>query len=471
MKAFVSVVRMELSIGDPVNEVFIQGERVVRLIGHDYEGKIERLFSSGLVGRLTEQKLLHPATLRMESGRLLVEQALIPCVTYPAEWSFSMLQDAALLTLRINEEAEKFGYQTKDCHAHNIVFFGNRPVWVDIGSFIELASIVPRGRLLTQQEFQQSYVIPLRSWARLGDELGARLLPTASGLVTADAYVRLLTFSLPRLLAQPLLFFKRIADSLGNVFAYLNDRSTKSSRKLKIATTINRLRLDVPFNNRAGLLRKVTRATPPAPRSAWAHYHSDFTAEPSGLPSKRFLALSEVIRRLGVKSLVDLAGNQGGFSKLLLSSTQAERVVCIDYDRQAIDIGYQSSRDTRGLTFAVINPFNPSTAPQERPAPERFRSEAVLALALTHHLLLNQKYDVAHVMRTIAAYCSAYALIEFMPLGLWSSVAPDVYPELPRWYTDSWFQDSLSVCFVIEERIETERNRVLYVCRKRASAH
>ena len=66
---------------------------------------------------------------------LVLDHRAVPVVTYPHEWSFSMLQDAARLTLRLVREAKGEGFTTKDATPYNVQFVGPEPTFIDIGSF------------------------------------------------------------------------------------------------------------------------------------------------------------------------------------------------------------------------------------------------------------------------------------------------------------------------------------------------
>ncbi len=59
----------------------------------------------------------------------------IPFVSYPYEWTFSMLKDAALVQLDLLVAALDRDMVLKDSTPYNVQFRGSRPVFVDIGSF------------------------------------------------------------------------------------------------------------------------------------------------------------------------------------------------------------------------------------------------------------------------------------------------------------------------------------------------
>jgi hypothetical protein len=95
----------------------------------------------------------------------------------------------------------------------------------------------------------------------------------------------------------------------------------------------------------------------------------------------------------------------------------------------------------------------------------RLRADVVIALAITHHLTLSQNFSLREVLKTIAAYTRQFALVEFMPLGLWDGQQA---PKLPAWYNLKWFQETFAEFFEVLSVEELEPNRVLHVGRLKA---
>lgn len=52
----------------------------------------------------------------------IIKPEMIPFISYPYEWCFSQLKDAALTTLQIQITALKYGMCLKDASAYNIQF-------------------------------------------------------------------------------------------------------------------------------------------------------------------------------------------------------------------------------------------------------------------------------------------------------------------------------------------------------------
>ena len=59
----------------------------------------------------------------------------LPLISYPYEWCFSQLREAALLTLELQRRALAAGMRLKDASAYNIQFDAGRPILIDTLSF------------------------------------------------------------------------------------------------------------------------------------------------------------------------------------------------------------------------------------------------------------------------------------------------------------------------------------------------
>ena len=82
----------------------------------------------------------------------------IPFISYPYEWSFGMLKDAALLQLELLQAALAEGMILKDASSFNVQWIGSRPVFIDIPSFTHLT---PGDPWVGYRQFCQLFLFPL----------------------------------------------------------------------------------------------------------------------------------------------------------------------------------------------------------------------------------------------------------------------------------------------------------------------
>ncbi|HYC28343.1 MAG TPA: hypothetical protein VEB42_05990, partial [Chitinophagaceae bacterium] len=129
------------SFRDPSGFVFRTNGQVYRQVNQQYAATYDRFMQSGLYEKLTASKKLLPHTEIAENitgtdnwyKTLLPEQ--VRFISYPYEWCFDELKDAALLVLDIMKESIAHGFILKDATPFNVQFYNGKPVWIDTLSF------------------------------------------------------------------------------------------------------------------------------------------------------------------------------------------------------------------------------------------------------------------------------------------------------------------------------------------------
>jgi hypothetical protein len=210
------------------------------------------------------------------------------------------------------------------------------------------------------------------------------------------------------------------------------------------------------------LQRRVSRATRRQRKTMWSHYHDSFSRDSGEIrPSERFQHIVDLLLSLPVRSVLEVAGNQGVVSRLLKRANPDLIVTCTDADEAAIDKGYRASKaDSLHINWAVLNPFFTEVGSIEHDPTIRFKSDAVVALALTHHLLLSRSLPLGWILDILSKYSTRFVLVEFMPLGLYTGRGS---PAVPSWYTAKWFERHFTARFDLMERRQLEENRILFV--------
>jgi hypothetical protein len=419
---------------DACGRLFRWRDRVFRAIHPAAVQSVRNMFASGLIDELVKKRLFVRSSITghtLEGYGLVVEHDEVAPLVYPYEWSFSMLKDAALAVLELNRVAGQHGYELADCHGYNVCFDGTQPLFVDLGSLVP-ADETRRG-WRAYEEFLTFYEFPLRIWSH-GNHYFARraLLGCSLNDALTPANYLLYQHPLARLLPRRQLARLAAAWMLGRRLAHSMDSLARKIRALSVK---------------------------PRP-SDWGDYQASYydrAGDPK--PSPRFDRIAAVLHSLGVRSVLELGGNQGAFA---LQLHGLHRVTCTDRDEGAVDALYLRAK-ARGASVvpAVLDFMFPLTNyAGNRPPFDRYAADAVVVLAVTHHLLLAQGLSIEHVVRTIAAYARRFALVEFMPLGL-SSPGKPVAP--PAWYTEAWFREAFESNFRVISVERLEENRVLFV--------
>lgn len=133
----------------------------------------EMLMRSGLYKTLAEKGLL---VAHEETGEGVIRPERVPYISYPYEWSFSQLKDAALLTLEIQRTALAHGMSLKDASAYNVQFLRGKPIFIDTLSFGARFSLGLMFHVFLHARMQRKYSetsadkSPAREKRQLGDK-------------------------------------------------------------------------------------------------------------------------------------------------------------------------------------------------------------------------------------------------------------------------------------------------------------
>lgn len=142
------------SFRDPAGYIFVKDGVLYRHINPEYQTRYNYLMKSGLYLKLVSEKLLIP---HLEITEDIIRPQLIPFISYPYEWCFSQIKDAASITLKIQEIALDFGMTLKDASAYNIQFIDGKPILIDTLSF----EIWNKEPWIPYEQFCRHFLCPL----------------------------------------------------------------------------------------------------------------------------------------------------------------------------------------------------------------------------------------------------------------------------------------------------------------------
>jgi len=463
----VEVEFISVSERDEIGKVFSYDNKILRAIYKHKVDYVNQLLASGLIDELVSKGMFPKTTVSdyvLDGFGMVLEHEKIQPVVMPPQWSFDMLKDAALLVIELNQIARKYGYQTMDCHGYNVIFRKNKPVYVDLGSFI----INPPGfkGWFAYEGFRQFYLYPLII-AQTGNWYWARLVMMQPTPMPHYAYYYL---------RHPLSkIFKnhRIEFYFHNFFkfkllSYFSDAEIEKKIPLplrKIISPLKKMKL-LPFQNTNlnRLKTTINNLTINNISTEWGDYHNQLKGPDGFIKStSRFDRIVEITKELSIETALELGGNQGVFSQILVEKAKVKTIICTDYDEAAVNIMYNMLKKTEyDIAPALLNFVMPFENKIGRSVYSRFKSDAVFALALSHHLLLTQKMPIKVLFEELIKYSKKYVFVEFMPLGLYNPKSKNKYI-VPDWYSIEYFRDNFMLYFTVlyEEKIDT--NRVIFV--------
>ncbi|HEV3051444.1 MAG TPA: methyltransferase domain-containing protein [Longimicrobium sp.] len=406
--------RLGSSFRDPAGFLFRDGGTLLRQVNQEYAADYDLLMGSGLYDALTAGGMLvrHHEVAPPFSGPdadgayRVLQPELVPFVSYPCEWCFGELRDAALLTLRIQDAALDHGMTLKDASAFNIQFSGGAPVLIDTLSFAAYRAGEP---WIAYRQFCQHFLAPLLLMsavdARLGGlwrahldgvplDLASRLLPRGSWLRPGVMlHVHLHARSLARHAdtaietgpqsptMMSLTALRGLVDSLRSTVQGLRWEPAGTEWADYVAT---RRYSAQAVEAKAALVREYLASVQPAPRTVW-----------------------------------DLGANTGEFSRV--AAETGAYVVAFDADAAAVERNYRAVRaeGTSSILPLVLDLTNPTPglgwAGEERDAwLRRGPADVVMALALVHHLAIGNNVPLESVARLLAE-AGRTLLIEWVP--------------------------------------------------------
>jgi hypothetical protein len=440
------------SFRDPDSRVYIDDGAVYRALSKAGWRDWEALAATPLVedDRLiptepVELDELPELTAGPAAGALKHER--IPWVSYPYEWPFSMLKDAALLQLELGRRALTHDLALKDASAYNVQFKGAKPVFVDVGSFERLNEGEPWAGY---RQFCMLFLYPLMLQAYKGMPHHALLRGSLDGITPAEAVLTHVVLH-ARLEA-------RYADAGG--------REVK--RDLKRAG-FGKALLDANLRKLEKLVRRLEFKPG---RTAWSEYGRTNTYSDEEAARKAEFVRAAAARHPG--GLVwDLGCNDGAYSRV--AAEHAATVVAIDADHATVDGLYRAlsdegRTDILPLVMSVTDP-SPDLGWRglERARPERRGTpDLALALALIHHVVITGNVPVREFVAWLRSLGSAL-VIEFpdredpMVQKLLSGKVEKANPDYER----ETFERVLAERFEVE-RTERLGSRTLYEARPRA---
>ncbi|MGH7499957.1 MAG: SAM-dependent methyltransferase, partial [Gemmatimonadales bacterium] len=328
----------------------------------------------------------------------------VPFISYPYEWSFGQLRDAALLTLTLQERALKRDFTLRDASAYNVQFRDGRPLFIDTLSFERREAGSP---WIAYRQFCEHFLVPLllmssrdvrcgmllRSYLDgIPLELGSRLLPKASWL---DLSV---------------LFHVHLHAKAQARFADTAMVAKGGSRR--------NMKRDALLALVGGLRRCVEGLDWTAAGTEWAEYAGDNSYTDAASRSKREI-VSRLLAPLGARMVWDLGANTGEYSRA--AREVAAQVVAFDIDPAAVERNYRHLRATgqTALLPLLLDLANPSPAQgwahaERLSLEQRGPADALLALALVHHLAIGRNIPLDRVASFLSRLGRSL-IIEFVP--------------------------------------------------------
>jgi ribosomal protein L11 methylase PrmA len=467
----VTVHALPSSFRDPSGFVFTENGQIYRQVNNSFAKNFDHFMASGLYEVLVKKGYLiahEDATdsdiQRDQDCYRVLAPEVIPYISYPYEWSFSQLKDAAMLTLRIQTISLQHGYILKDASAYNIQFKNGKPIFIDTLSFAPYTEGTP---WVAYRQFCQHFLAPLALMARVDIGLSKLLVTYIDGIPLALASSMLpvasrLNYSLQTHIHLHSKMQETYADAAGTAGSAKNG-AFKTHRQL------SKTGLQAIVESLASAISKQQWKPP---QTEWGDYYDNTNYSDDSTDEKRRLVdayLSSIEEPLNI--VHDLGSNTGEFSRI--AAKHAGLVVSQDIDPVAVERNYRSlfSGSSKNILPLLQDLYAPSPAigwgNEERDSfRQRGQCDAIMALALVHHLAISNNTPLSRIA-ALFSELAQWLVIEFVPKSD-SQVArllqtrEDVFPH----YTPQGFEEAFSAYFnIVRSEAVTGSERQLYLMR------
>lgn len=401
------------SFRDPHGRVLLAPDGVYRALSDTGLADWNALEESGLAAELMDEGKLVRTSLAEDAAAVaaalpsepagVLSHERVPFVSYPYEWSFAMLRDAALLQLELTQRALDRGLILKDATPYNVQFIGSRPVFIDVSSFERLREGEPWAGY---RQFCMLFLYPLMLSAYRGVDFQPFLRGSIDGIPPAQMAALMKGSTLSKGVMSHVKLHSRLEASSAE---RAGSDVKGEMKKAKFSTELIRSNLKK--------LRKLVEGMEwKAGRTAWNSYREENTYSDADDEAKAAFVRSAA-EETPSELVWDLGGNDGAYSRIV--AEHAGTVVCLDFDHATIDGLYRRLRDAgdESILPLVGNLVDPSPGlgwrgAERRPLEQRGDPGLVLALALVHHISITGNVPLAELLDWFASLGSPL-VIEF----------------------------------------------------------
>lgn len=451
------------SFRDPSGFIFYKDTVLYRAVTKSYAEHYDLLMQSGLFTVLREKEYIIPHEEcaienfpELSDCYKVIKPFYLPFITYPYEWCFSQLKDAALLTLKIQRIALKHDMVLKDASAYNIQFYQGKPVFIDTLSFEKYTEGNP---WIAYRQFCKHFLAPLLLIKYTDIRLISLLKNYIDG-IDLDLAVKLLPLKAK---IKPSIFMNLCVQTYYS--KKYEDKDINFSKTVKIPKK-KLLQMNEQLQDLISSLNISSANT------EWGNYYAFTNYDEIAFKSKTDIVRS-FIEQIKPETLWDLGANNGHFTRIAAETGINSLAFDIDFDACEKNYHYIKQYGLKTLLPVCFDLTNPSPsigfANEERfSLYKRTHPDCIMALALIHHLAISNNVP----LELIAQYFSRLAtflLIEFVPktdsqVQKLLKTREDIFP----FYSFEGFEEAFQKYYEILKVSSVENSeRKLYLMKKK----
>jgi hypothetical protein len=449
---------LENSFKDPSGQIIQSTDfYITRMVAENYKEDFLIFYHSELYKQLIEKEFLQPI-LSVEDkteGTVFHAKRICP-VTYPYEWTFHQLKDAALLTLKIQKLALLNSYSLKDATPFNIVFRGHHPVFVDYFSFEPYKE---NSSWVAFEQFMKMFYLPLAIRQFTNINLNKDLITHIDGFELRD-YAKLLP------LKAYFNFYHLI--NLMIPYRWMNQNKRKQNQVKQNFPLFKQIKL-IEF-----LFDAIKDMKPYKQLTTWNDYYSNTILENNYLNLKSEIITQWIQEKdYSNDTAIDFGTNNGYFAYML--HEKFKQVLATDIDFDSMDELYLKNKQEKVTSIVAFHTelHNPTPAIgwnllERSSFVERFKAKLGTALAITHHLRITNNVPFELQAKFFASMVEEL-IIEYVDkkdpkVQILLSQKDDVYPT----YSLEEFENAFEKYFIINKKTQIDGfERVLFKMERR----
>lgn len=339
--------------------------------------------------------------------RAVYEHDKLSLISYPYEWAFETLKDAALFHLDLNLRALDSGVHLTDATAYNVQFIGNKPIFIDHGAFEPYQEGTP---WIAHRQFCEQFLNPLLLQAYRNIGFNEWYRGRLEGVATSD-----LASMLPlRAKFRPAILTHVVLP------AYFDRRAVRAKPSPKAAKG---RQFKLPKSGLVGLLTGLRKfiggLSLPGGHTVWGDYATDNSYSSDEAEKKRS-NVAEFATTYTPGVFLDIGCNSGAYSAVMLKNGAASGVG-LEFDTGALNAAYTHAK-TEQLNFLPLyqNLANPSPAQgwdasERATLTDRVSADAIVALAVIHHLVIGSNVPMERALGWLIERAPR-GIVEFVPI-------------------------------------------------------
>ncbi len=450
------------SFRDPTGRVFYSDNKIYREIFPSGLEKYNFIKNTNILQELVEKQYLvnsfeskDDEHLKSKKDSIIVRHKKIDYISYPYEWSFSQLQDAAIFHLDLQLFLLEKNAKLVDASAYNVQFLNNKPIFIDLLSIDKYKE----GEFwAAHKQFCENFLNPLILASKKSINFNNLFRGNLNGISTGELCSMLNFFDY----LNPVIFInvymlniienRSKRDPIKTINSIKNKKGlSKSSFKfllLRLKKFIKKLKI----NNQV---------------TVWENY-SETNTYSDEEEVKKIEIVENFFQANNFRILADLGCNDGKYSKIA-SKNKIEKIIAFDFDLKVIDKAYlYCKKNNLNILPLYLDFSNPSSnlgwlEKERKSFKTRANFDCILALALIHHLAIAKNIPLTDAIDFLISLAPK-GLIEFVPkedptVKLMMSLKGDIFPD----YTEENFKRILEKKVKIEKIITVSKtNRKIY---------